>query len=82
MATANTIDMAGRKPQVVSAMSNGIVWVGCALCVLLLGVVIVGFRTRILKSSIRRKSRSPKRPLTTPRKAIAHKFAGVLTLHL
>jgi type IV secretory pathway VirB10-like protein len=49
MATANTIDMAGRKPQVVSAMSNGIVWVGCALCVLLLGVVIVGFRTRILK---------------------------------
>ena len=50
MATStNSLNLAGRKPQVISAMSNGIVWVGVALLALLVGVVIMGFRTRILK---------------------------------
>ena len=49
MATANSINMAGRQPKVVSPMSNGIVWLGGALTVLLVVVVIIGFRTRILK---------------------------------
>jgi len=49
MATANSMNLGGRKPHVVSAMSNGIVYVGVALAVVLVAVVIIGFRTRILK---------------------------------
>jgi type IV secretion system protein VirB10 len=49
MATANTMNLAGRRPQIVSAMSNGIVWLGAGLAVLLVIVIILGFRTRIQK---------------------------------
>ncbi len=44
-----TVNMAGRRPQVVSPMGNGIVWLAVALVVLFVGVVILGFRTRFKK---------------------------------
>jgi len=44
-----TVNLAGRRPQVVSPMGNGIVWLAVALVVLFVGVVILGFRTRIKK---------------------------------
>jgi bifunctional non-homologous end joining protein LigD len=44
-----TVNLAGRRPQVVSPMGNGIVWLAIALVVLFVGVVILGFRTRLKK---------------------------------
>ena len=49
MATTTSMNLAGRQPRVVSAMSNGVLWVAVALGLLLLGVVVVGFRTRFAK---------------------------------
>ncbi len=48
-----TVNMAGRRPQVVSPMGNGIVWLAVALVVLFVGVVILGFRTRFKKKEQR-----------------------------
>jgi type IV secretion system protein VirB10 len=44
-----TLNLAGRRPQVVSSMGNGIVWLAIALVILFIGVVILGFRTRLKK---------------------------------
>jgi type IV secretion system protein VirB10 len=49
MATTTSMNLAGRQPRVVSAMSNGVLWVAVALGLLLLGAVVVGFRTRFAK---------------------------------
>jgi type IV secretion system protein VirB10 len=49
MAATTSMNLAGRQPRVVSAMSNGVLWVAVALGLLLLGAVVVGFRTRFAK---------------------------------
>ena len=49
MATTTSMNLAGRQPRVVRAMSNGVLWVAVALGLLLLGAVVVGFRTRFAK---------------------------------
>ncbi len=43
------INLEGRRPQVVSPMGNGVIWLFAALAVLFVGVVILGFRTRFKK---------------------------------
>jgi type IV secretion system protein VirB10 len=48
MATTS-LNLGGRQPRVVSAMSSGVLWVAVALGLLLVGAVVLGFRTRFAK---------------------------------
>jgi type IV secretory pathway VirB10-like protein len=53
---ANSINLQGRKPEVVSPMSNGILWLGGVLVVVLVAAILYGFHTRFQKKAARAKA--------------------------